>query len=83
MKTDRALTMKECLNEWGAVPMRVEPPACNARHIPIAEKKDVEPRRNKRSCNCDRWGHPCPGCAEPKIQPRLELPTSLPVKQLT
>ena len=20
-------------------------------------------------CNCDRWGHPCPGCHEPKVQP--------------
>jgi hypothetical protein len=20
-------------------------------------------------CNCDRWGHPCPGCVECTIQP--------------
>jgi len=83
MKTDRALTMEECLNEWCGVPARVEPPAWDARHIPIAEKKDEEPRKNERSCNCDRWGHPCTACAEAKIQRPLELPISLPVKQLT
>jgi hypothetical protein len=83
MKTDRVLTMDEYLHEWGAVPMRVEPPACDARHIPIAEEKDVDLWSNARSCTCDRWGHPCPSCAKPKLQPRLELPTSLPVKQLT
>ncbi len=21
-------------------------------------------------CTCDRWGHPCPGCVEPKPQAR-------------
>jgi hypothetical protein len=83
MKTDRVLTMDECFNEWGAVPMHVDPPTCDARHIPIAEETDADLRRNGRSCNCDRWGHPCPSCAEPKIQPRLELPSSLPIKQLT
>lgn len=20
-------------------------------------------------CNCDRWGHPCPGCVNPDIVP--------------
>ncbi len=20
-------------------------------------------------CNCDRWGHPCPGCVQPNVQP--------------
>jgi hypothetical protein len=66
MKTDRVLTVDECLNEWGAVPMHVDPPTCDARHIPIAEEKDADLRRNARSCNCDRWGHPCPSCANPK-----------------
>ena len=41
MKTDRVLTMDECLNEWGIVPTRVEPAACDARHVPIAEEMDV------------------------------------------
>jgi hypothetical protein len=83
MKTDRVLTVDECLNEWGAVPMHVDPPTCDARHVPITEDNDVDLRRNARSCNCDRWGHPCPRCAEPKLQPRLEFPSSLRVKQLT
>ena len=76
MKTDRVLTMDECLNEWGMVSTRVESAGCDARHIPIAEEKDVDFKRNARSCNCDRWGHPCPNCVEPKIQPRLELSAS-------
>jgi hypothetical protein len=66
MKTDRVLTMDECLNEWGAVPMRVDPPACDARHIPIAEEKGMDSRTSVRSCNCDRWGHPCRGCTDNK-----------------
>ena len=60
MKTDRVLTMDECLNEWDMVPTPMEPAGCDARHIPIAEEKDVDFKRNARSCNCDRWGHPCP-----------------------
>ena len=82
MKTDRVLTMDEYFNGWGAVPMHVDSPACDARHIPIAQKKDVDFGPNARSCNCDRWGHPCPNCVEPKIQQQLQLPISLPVKQL-
>ncbi len=23
-------------------------------------------------CNCDRWGHPCPGCVERNLQPKAE-----------
>jgi len=83
MKTDRVLTMDECLNEWGAAPMQVGPPACDARHIPITKEKDVDLRMNARTCNCDRWGHPCPNCVEPNSQPQLGLPISLPTKQLT
>ena len=83
MKTDRVLTTDEFFNEWATVPLHVDLPTCDARHIPIAEEKDADLRRNSRSCNCDRWGHPCPSCAEPKIQPPLGLPSSLPVKQLT
>ena len=83
MKTDRVLTMDQCFNEWGAVPMHVDPPVCDARHIPIAEETDADLRRSECSCNCDRWGHPCPKCVEPKIQQQLELPPSLPAKQLT
>ena len=32
-------------------------------------------------CNCDRWGHPCPGCVEPIVQPKAEFPISLPTKK--
>jgi hypothetical protein len=73
--------MDECLNEWGMVPTRVEHAGCDARHIPIAEEKDVDFKRNARSCNCDRWGHPCPGCVEHIVQPKAELPVSIPRKR--
>ena len=45
MKTDRVLTMDEYLNEWGMVPTRVESAGCDARHIPIADEKDVDLKR--------------------------------------
>jgi hypothetical protein len=32
-------------------------------------------------CNCDRWGHPCPGCVERNVQPNAALPVSTPAKQ--
>jgi hypothetical protein len=25
-------------------------------------------------CNCDRWGHPCPGCVDRIVQPTAKLP---------
>lgn len=25
-------------------------------------------------CTCDRWGHPCPDCVEPKLRPRTTRP---------
>ena len=31
-------------------------------------------------CNCDRWGHPCPGCVDRDIVPKAETPVSSPVK---
>ena len=30
--------------------------------------------------NCDRWGHPCPGCDE-KAQPKTEASISLLINQ--
>ena len=33
------------------------------------------------ACNCDRWGHPCPGCVERIAQPAPELPISMPTKK--
>ena len=82
METDRVLTINECLNEWGAVPMRVDPPECDARHIPIAEKKGVDSRTSARSCNCDRWGHPCPSCDEREVQMKAQVPISSPAKRI-
>jgi hypothetical protein len=32
-------------------------------------------------CNCDRWGHPCPGCNDRKVQARTRLPVSSPTQQ--
>ena len=28
-------------------------------------------------CKCDRWGHPCPGCADRDIVPEAETSVSL------
>jgi hypothetical protein len=33
------------------------------------------------ACNCDRWGHPCPGRVERISQPAPELPISMPTKK--
>ena len=33
-------------------------------------------------CNCDRWGHPCPGCVERVVgQPIPEVPILIPAKK--
>jgi hypothetical protein len=32
-------------------------------------------------CNCDRWGHPCPGCVNRDIAPGASTPVSPSVKQ--
>ena len=39
---------------------------------------DTEPHVG---CNCDRWGHPCPGCVNRDIVPGAETPLSSSVKQ--
>ena len=39
--------------------------------VPIREIETIA------SCNCDRWGHPFPGCAERVVQPKPELPVSI------
>lgn len=49
--------------------------AVSAR-VPIREIETVA------SCNCDRWGHPCPGCVERVVvQPTPDLPISIPIKK--
>jgi hypothetical protein len=38
--------------------------------------KDIPPVRDTKAherCNCDRWGHPCPGCVNPDIVPARRL----------
>jgi hypothetical protein len=32
-------------------------------------------------CNCDRWGHPCPGCGHRTVELRVERPFSLPLDE--
>ena len=33
-------------------------------------------------CNCDRWGHPCPGCVHRVTEPKAELPIFVTDQQL-
>jgi hypothetical protein len=63
MKTDLVLTMDEYLNACCVTP-RVKPPAKDARHVPITTESDANLHLRKRGCRCDRWGHPCVGCAD-------------------
>jgi hypothetical protein len=70
MKTDLAPTMNEYLNLCCGIPKHVNPPATNARHVPITTHEDVDVRAEVHGCRCDRWGHPCPDCVgEPHVQP--------------
>lgn len=44
---------------------------------PIGEIETVAAR------NCDRWGHPCPGCSERVVvQPKPDLPISIPDEEM-
>jgi len=43
--------------------------------VPIREIETVA------ACNCDRWGHPCPGCVERIAQPAPKLPILMPTKK--
>ena len=56
MKTDTILTMNEYFGACCVVPKHVNPPADNARHIPITS--EVDARSEEHGCRCDRWGHP-------------------------
>ncbi len=64
MKTDLVLTMDEYLDQCRGVPQRLSPPSRDARHISIAAEDQVDSGVEVQSCRCDRWGHPCPGCAK-------------------
>jgi hypothetical protein len=39
---------------------------------------DIEPHVG---CNCDRWGHPCPGCVNHDTAPATETSVSPSIKQ--
>jgi hypothetical protein len=46
---------------------------------------DELPVRNTEAhagCNCDRWGHPCPGCVNRDIEPKAKTSVLSPVKQV-
>jgi hypothetical protein len=66
MKTDTVLTMNGYFDACGGVRKHVDPPADNARHIPITS--EVDARSEEHTCRCDRWGHPA--CLEER-KPRL------------
>jgi hypothetical protein len=64
MKTDLVLTTDEYLTMCCDNPKHVNPPARDAHHIPITAEHDFVSNNEPQACRCDRWGHPCPGCAE-------------------
>jgi hypothetical protein len=47
----------------------------SATKVPVGEADAVA------GCNCDRWGHPCPGCDQYNGQSEAELPISVPVNK--
>jgi hypothetical protein len=58
MKTDRVLTMSECLASWYGGVSCVKPPADDARHIPVTSEENIDRRSEEHGCRCDRYGHP-------------------------
>jgi len=64
MKTDLVLTTDEYLNMCCDVPKQVDPPAGDARHVPITAEGDIDLESEAHPCRCDRWGHPCPDCLD-------------------
>jgi hypothetical protein len=61
MKADLVLTMDEYLDACCGIPRHVNPPAGDARHIPITDEDDIRPKSEAYDRRCDRWGHPLPG----------------------
>ena len=69
MKTDTVLTTNEHFDAHHGVPKEhVNPPADNARHVPITSEGDIDRRSEEHGCRSDRWGHP--SCLEER-KPRL------------
>lgn len=73
MKTDLVLTMGEYLAMCCDVPKQVNPPARDARHIPITTESDLKRNDEADRCRCDRWGHPCDGCTRHKQGQRASV----------
>jgi hypothetical protein len=44
-------------------------------------ESEVREKEAHVGCNCDRWGHPCPGCVNRDIVSGPGTPVSSPVKQ--
>jgi len=64
MKTDMVLTMDEYLDQCSVTANHVQPPAPDARHIPITAGDESQRDTGAHACRCDRWGHPCLGRVE-------------------
>ena len=62
------------LHDEARQPMKLLRNALSAK-LPVREIEAVDAR------NCDRWGHPCPGCVERIVQPIPDLPISIPTKK--
>jgi hypothetical protein len=75
MKTDRVLTMDEYLDACCVVPTSVNPPARDARHVPITVADDHDSDTKAHGCRCDRWVIPAPvvSRASRKATPRLPI----------
>ena len=75
MKTDLLLTMDEYLDRCCVVPQRLGPPDCDARHVAITAEEQVDASAEVLGCQCDRWGHPCPGCLKSQAANEQEIAT--------
>jgi len=49
------------------------------KEVAFAQLKARE-SEDRAGCNCDRWGHPCPGCGERNIRTQAGTSSSSPVK---
>ena len=45
-----------------------------------ARRREFE-RKAKAGCNCDRWGHPCPGCVNGHAMAKAARPFSFPLDE--
>ena len=64
MKTDLVLTMDEYRDQCCVVPKRGSLPGRDVRRISITAGDNPDLNAGEHRCRCDRWGHPCPGCAK-------------------